>query len=64
MKVKKLTLYQVCNSKGGDFNPIGSFMLANKRASMDELRKMRTLDPKVYLAKIVYSRCPEQKKGR
>lgn len=59
-----LTLFQVCNDKGGSFCPVGGIMSWNKRDALAELREMRTLDPTVYLARIVYSRCPEQKKGR
>lgn len=60
-----LTLYQVCNDEnGGPFNPVGATMTPNKREALAELRNLRPLDPKCYLARIVYSQCPEPKKGR
>ena len=60
-----LTLYEVCNNEnGGPFNPVSGFMTPSKREALAELRKMRTRDSNVYLAQAVYTRCPEQKKGR
>ena len=60
-----LTLYEVCNNEhGGPFNPVSGFMTPNKREALAELRRLRARDPDVYLAQAVYTRCPDQQKGR
>lgn len=60
-----LTLYQVCNDEnGGPFNPVSATMTPSKREALADLRKMRTRYSNVYLAQAVFTRCPEQKKGR
>lgn len=59
-----LTLYQVCNSEHGPFNPVGATMTSNKREALAELKRLRTRYPDVYLAQAVFTRCPAIQKGR
>ncbi|HEX7765709.1 MAG TPA: hypothetical protein VF443_03280 [Nitrospira sp.] len=64
MKPSTLTLYQVCNSEnGGLFNPVGATMTPSKREALVELREMRKRYPEVYLAQVVFTRCPDTQKG-